>query len=242
MPTRRQFPFGHGKEIYFWSFVVALLIFALDAGISIYEGVQHILHPPPIKDPLINYVVLGLAMLFEGAAWWMALKEFRRRKGQLGHIDAIRRSMDPTVFVVLLGLLVAFTGIALGQLTGNPLFDGIASVAIGLILAVTAFWLAHETKGLLIGESARSGTVASIRMLAAALPGVGHVNEVLTMHMGPEYVLASLSPDFGDELDAGTAGRRIGELTARIRAAHPEIRRIFIEAEGRGAGYAPLRA
>jgi len=240
LPPDRNFPFGHGKEVYFWSFIVALLVFALGAGISIYEGVRHILHPTPVSHPLINYIVLTAAMLFEGVAWWFALKEFNKRRGQLGYLDAIQQSKDPTVFVVLfedsaalLGLVVAFIGIALGQLTGNPLYDGIASVVIGLILAATATWLAYETKGLLIGESARSGTVDTIRRLAGELPGVEHVNEVLTMHMGPDYVLANLSLEFEDTLDAGTVEQRIRALTASIRTAHPEIRRVFIEAESR---------
>ena len=248
-PPDAQFPFGHGKEVYFWSFVVALLIFALGSGISLYEGISHILHPTPMKDPTINYIVLGLAMIFEGVAWWLAFKEFRKRKGRLGYLEGIRRSKDPTVFVVLfedsaamLGLMVAFVGIAVGQVTGNPLYDGLASVIIGVILGGTAVWLAYETKGLLIGESAQSETVDSIRELAGAAPGVEHVNEVLTMHMGPEYVLANLSLEFADELAAGTIEQTIGGLTARIRAAHPRIRRVFIEAESRADAEAEAEA
>lgn len=240
IPPDKDFPFGHGKEVYFWSFIVALLVFALGAGISIYEGIQHILHPTPTVNPMINYIVLSAAMVFEGVAWWFAFKEFRKRKGQLGYLDAIHHSKDPTVFVVLfedsaalLGLAVAFIGIALGQVTGNPIYDGVASVVIGLILTGTAVWLAYETKGLLIGESARSGTIATIRRLAGEQPGVVHVNEVLTMHMGPDYVLANLSLDFEDALDATAIEQRIRKLTDDIRIAHPEIRRVFIEAESR---------
>ena len=160
-PADEQFPFGHGKEVYFWSFVVAIRIFALGSGISLYEGVIHILHPEPVQNLLINYVVLGLALIFEGGAWFFAFKEFRQIKGSWSYVQAVQRGKDPTIFMVLfedsaavLGLLVAFLGIWLGQLTGMVYLDGIATFIIGLILGGTAIWLAYETKGLLIGESA----------------------------------------------------------------------------------------
>jgi len=162
-PADERFPFGHGKEVYFWSFVVAIMIFALGSGISIYEGVVHMRHPEPLHNPYINYIVLGLAMLFEGIAWFFALTEFSKAKGKWGFIEAVQRGKDPTMFVVLfedsaamLGLLVALAGIMLSQFTGILWFDGLASVIIGIILGSTAVWLAYETKGLLIGES--SGT------------------------------------------------------------------------------------
>ena len=165
-PADENFPFGHGKEIYFWSFIVAILIFALGGGISIYEGIQNLLHPSEMKNPMINYIVLGLAMIFEGGAWAFALREFSRAKGKWGYIEAVQRAKDPSIFVVLfedsaamLGLLVAFVGIALAQYTGFLYFDGIASIIIGLILIGTAIWLAYETKGLLIGESANLDVV-----------------------------------------------------------------------------------
>ena len=198
-PADEQFPFGYGKEVYFWSFIVAILIFAVGAGISIYEGVQHILSPEPIKNPIINYIVLVLAMVFEGAAWYFAFTQFSRAKGKWGYIEAVKKGKDPSIFVVLfedtaamLGLIVAFVGIYLGQTTGNPNYDGYASIIIGLILGGTAVWLAYETKGLLIGESANSALVSEVRNIAGSYSSVEHVNEVLTMHMGPEYVLVNL--------------------------------------------------
>ncbi|MEE8078079.1 MAG: cation diffusion facilitator family transporter, partial [Pseudomonadales bacterium] len=170
LPADRRFPFGHGKEVYFWSFVVAILIFAVGAGISIYEGIRHLINPSPITNPLLNYIVLGLAMIFEGAAWTFALIEFRKEKGRWGYLEAVQRGKDPTLFVVLfedsaamLGLVAAAAGIGLAQLTGIPYFDGSASILIGLILAATAIWLAYETQGLLIGESANEGVVDGIR-------------------------------------------------------------------------------
>ena len=241
-PPDDEFPFGHGKEIYFWSFIVAILIFALGGGISIYEGIRHIGHPEPIANPLVNYLVLGLAMLFEGAAWYFAFREFTRSKGKWGYLEAIKRAKDPSIFVVLfedtaamLGLLVAFAGVALTQLTGLLWFDGFASIIIGLILVGTAVWLAYETKGLLIGESANRVVVEGIRGLVGAQVLVEHVNEVLTMHMGPDFVLVNLSVDFTDQAKAGQIETAIGEMDRAIKSAYPEVKRVFIEAEKRVA-------
>ena len=244
-PADSRFPFGHGKEIYFWSFVVAILIFAVGAGVSIYEGVVHIIHPKPVENPLVNYVVLGLALLFEGSAWFFALREFSRAKGKWGYVEAVQRGKDPTMFVVLfedsaalLGLLVALLGVTLSQLTGILVFDGIASVIIGLLLGATAIWLAYETKGLLIGESANETVVAGIRQIVAANATVVQVNEVLTMHMGPEFVVANLSVDFRDEVTASELEQTIARLDQQIKGTYPAVKRIFIEAEARRRGLA----
>ncbi|MCG6969007.1 MAG: cation diffusion facilitator family transporter [Gammaproteobacteria bacterium] len=239
-PADARFPFGHGKEIYFWSFVVAILIFALGAGISIYEGVLHILHPQPITDAFINYIVLGLAMLFEGAAWYFALQEFTKAKGKWGYIEAVQRGKDPTMFVVLfedsaamLGLSVALAGILLGEVTGILYFDGIASILIGLILAGTAMWLAYETKGLLIGESANTKVVEGIRSIVLSSGPVDHVNEVLTMHMGPDFILVNISVDFSDHTVAEDIEKAIDNLDLEIKRQYPNVKRVFIEAEKR---------
>ncbi len=237
-PPDEQFPFGHGKEIYFWSFVVAILIFAVGAGVSMYEGIRHIAHPEQIVDPGVAYIVLTLAMLFEGAAWYFAFVEFRKAKGKWGYIEAVQRGKNPALFVVLfedsaaaLGLIVAFVGVLLTQLTGNPVFDGIASVFIGLILAGTAIWLAYETKSLLIGERANLRVIEGIRRIVNAHHEVKHLNEVLTMHMGPDFILLNLSVDFTDtatalEIEAATA-----DMDRQIKQTFPEVKRIFIEAE-----------
>lgn len=212
----------------------------MGGGISIYEGIKHISHPEAIENPLINYIVLGLAMVFEGGAWLFAFREFTCAKGKWGYLEAVQRAKDPSIFVVLfedsaamLGFLVAFAGVALSQFTGNPLFDGLASVVIGLILVGTAIWLAYETKGLLIGESANRAVVRDIRSLVAAQTTVEHVNEVLTMHMGPDFILVNLSVDFEDRASADKVESVIGEMDKSIKQQFPAVKRIFIEAEKR---------
>lgn len=239
-PADENFPFGRGKEVYFWSFIVAILIFALGGGISIYEGIQHLRYPNPISNPLINYIVLGLALLFEGAAWYFAFRGFTRAKGKWGYLEAIQRGKDPSMFVVLfedtaamIGLLVAFVGIALTQITGIPYFDGTASIVIGLILIGTAVWLAYETKSLLIGESANRPVIKGIREILKSNRLVEYVNEVLTMHMGPDFILANLSVDFRDHATADDIESVIAEMDQAIKKQYPQIKRIFIEAEKR---------
>lgn len=237
-PADERYPFGHGKEIYFWSFVVAILIFALGSGISLYEGIHRVLHPAEITNPLVNYIVLGAAFIFESVAWYLAYREFRRLQGDRTFTGAIRASKDPTTFVVLfedsaalLGLLIAALGLALSQVLAIPIFDGIASIGIGLVLAGTAVCLAIRTKSLLIGEAADPELVEDVRRRAADLPTVDAVNEVLTLHMGPHFVLLNLSVDFRNDLDAGEIEQTIDRLTKEIRLAHPDIQRVFVEAE-----------
>jgi cation diffusion facilitator family transporter len=233
-----QYPFGYGKEIYFWSFVVAIMIFAVGAGVSLYEGIYHIMHPKVVANPMINYIVLSLSMVFEGAAWLFAFREFDRRRGQRGYIEAVHRGKDPSVFVVLfedsaamLGLVAAFVGILVAQLTGDYRWDGAASVVIGLILGATAAWLAWETKSLLIGESAKPEVVDNIRIMAREDGLIEQVNEVLTMHVGPEFILVNISVDFRDSASAGEVEQAIAGLDRRIKEAHPRVKRVFIEAE-----------
>ncbi len=239
-PADERFPFGHGKEIYFWSFVVAILIFAVGAGVSIYEGVHRLFDPKPINNVMINYIVLSLAILFEGAAWYFALREFTRAKGKWGYLEAVQRGKDPSLFVVLfedsaaiLGLLVALIAIFLAQTTGIYAFDGIASIIIGLILAGTAAWLAYETKGLLIGECANTHVVNGIKKIAKSHAKIGHINEILTMHMGPDFILVNISVDFIDPTSANEMEIIVANLDKAIKNKFPNVKRIFIEAEAR---------
>ncbi|MBV1898722.1 MULTISPECIES: cation diffusion facilitator family transporter [Cycloclasticus] len=236
-PADKQFPFGYGKEIYFWSFVVAILIFAVGAGVSIYEGIHHIIAPTPMGDPTLSFWVLGLAFVFEGVAWFFALNEFTRSKGKWGYLEAVQRGKDPSMFVVLfedsaamLGLLIAFLGIAASYYTGNPLFDGIASVIIGLILAGTAIWLAYETKSLLIGESANPELVSDIRRIVSHYDTVESIHELLTMHMGPDFIIATLNVNFKDDLSTGQLEQTIANMDLQIKQKYPPVKRVFIEA------------
>lgn len=242
-PPDNRFPFGHGKEVYFWSFAVAILVFAVGAGVSTYEGIINtFLHPRPVERPMVNYAVLGFALIFEGVSWFFAFTEFSRTKGKWNYIEAVHRGKDPTIFVVLfedsaalLGIVVAFFGVLLSHLTGIEEFDGIASIIIGLILGGTAVWLAYETKGLLIGESANEKVVNGIREIVAAAEGVDHVNEVLTMHMGPDFILVNISIDFRDDIPAGELEVVIAKLDRQIKQSFANVKRVFVEAEARRA-------
>ena len=237
-PADEAFPFGHGKEIYFWSFVVAILIFAVGSGVSIYEGIRHVMHPSQIENPMINYIVLSIAIVFEGAAWFFAFKEFGKVKGKRSYISAVHHGKDPSMFVVLfedsaalLGLLVAMFGIWLAQQTGNPVFDGLASIIIGIILGGTAIWLAIETKGLLIGEGANKEVISSIRRIAESFDEVEKVNELLTMHMGPDFILVNISIRFRRGQLTRQIEEVIQEIDLAIKAEHANVKRVFVEAE-----------
>lgn len=242
-------PFGYGMELYFWTFVVAILIFAVGAGVSMYEGIHKLQAPEPITRPIINYVVLVLAMIFEGVAWTIAFKAFNRQRGSRGMFSAIRRSKDPTVFTVLfedsaamLGLIFAFIGVACSQYFGNVMFDALASIAIGLILAVTAALLAYESKGLLIGEAANASVIKSIRGIIGRNTDVLNINEMLTMHLGPRDILLTLSIDFVDGISATRVEEVISNLEREIKTECPEVTRVFIEAQsiqGHRASQAP---
>ncbi len=237
-PADALHPFGYGMELYFWTFVVAILIFAVGAGISLYEGIVKLLNPHPVTDTYVIYIVLSIALVFEAGAWWIAFKEFGKSKGRLGYIAAVHASKDPALFTVLfedsaamLGLVVAFLGVALGEALDMPALDGVASIVIGLILGATAALLAYECKGLLIGEGARPAVVAGIAETIHDKPGIERVNELLTMHLGPKDVLLNLSLDFTDRLSAVQIETAISELEAEIKTAFPEITRVFIEAQ-----------
>jgi cation diffusion facilitator family transporter len=231
-------PFGYGMELYFWSFVVAIMVFAVGAGVSLYEGISKIRDPHAITNAYINYLVLGSAILIEMGPCYLALKAFLKEKGDRSFIPAIRQSKDPTIFTVLfedsaamLGLIVAMIGIALAQHFQIPELDGAASVVIGVILAATAAVLAFESKGLLIGEAAHPETQAAVRAMLVADDRISATNEVLTMHLGPKDVLLNLSVDFRDGLSSEEVEAAITELETGIKRDFPEIKRIFIEAQ-----------
>ncbi len=243
-PPSVSHPFGYGKELYFWSLIVAISIFGIGGGMSIYEGILHIRHPSVLKDPTWNYVVLALAAVFESLSFTVAYRAFRAVKGDRRTLSAIHHGKDPSLFTVLfedsaalIGLAVAFVGVFLAHQFDNPYFDGVASIAIGTILAVVAVWLAWESKGLLVGESADPELVAEIRRIALADPDVTGLGAVLTMHLGPQEVLLNIEIEFVAGLSAGGIHDAIHRLEDGITAVYPEVTRIFVEVESlRSAG------
>lgn len=237
-PADDQHPFGYGRELYFWAFIVAILLFSVGAGISMYEGIHKVQRPEPLANVVVNYIVLCLAMIFEGGAWWVAYREFSAARGRRSLITAIRESKDPSVFTVLLedsaamlGLLIALAGIALGDYLAMPVLDGVASILIGCILAGAAIVLAVETKALLIGEAAHPEDVAEIRRVLVAHDGIDRINEILSLHQGPEDILVNVSVEFRDGLDLGQIERHTAAIEREIKARIPNARRIFIEAQ-----------
>ena len=241
-PADANHPFGRGKELYFWTLIVAMMIFTVGGGISIYQGVTHLLNLRPLKDPTWDYVVLGFSVVFEGFSWKVAFTELLATKGEKNFWEAVRTSKDPIVFTVLfedsaalLGLVVAFVGIFLGHQFHNPAFDGIGSIVIGIILAVVAIVLAYESKGLLIGESADIETVNNIRRLAADEPAVERVMRTLTMHLGPDEVLLNLEIHFYIQLSSEEVALAVSRLEETIGTYHPEVKHIFIEAKSLAA-------
>jgi cation diffusion facilitator family transporter len=234
-------PLGHGRELYFWSFIVALLIFSVGAGVAVLEGFLRLLNSRPIEDAHVNYIVLGLAFLFEGSTWWIAVRSVDEEKGSGGYFEAFQRSRDPTSFMVLfedsaalLGILIAFLGTWAAVTFRLPMLDGVASILIGVLLAVVAIILATETKSLLIGEPALPEVEQSIKRLAVADPCISRVNGVITVHLAPNQILATLSLEFDDSLTTPAIEAKVEELEDRVRAAHPAIVALFIKPQTPG--------
>jgi len=235
-PPDPAHPFGHGRELYFWSFIVALLVLALGAGVSLYEGIAHLRQPEPIANPAINYLVLAVSAVFEGTSWAIALREFRAFKGRLGYFEAFRQSKDPSTFTVLLedsaallGLLIAFAGVFAAQQWNEPRLDGAASIGIALVLAVSAMLLARESKGLLLGEPAHPLVRKTIMSIASNDPGVRRANGVLTVQMGPSQVVAALSAEFEDALTTTQIESCIHRIESGAKAAHTELLTLFVK-------------
>ena len=236
MPPNRTHPFGYGRELYFWSFIVALLVLAMGAGVSLYEGVMHVRHPEAIDHPLVNYLVLLVSFVFEGVSWTVALREFRKRKGRLGYFQAFRMSKDPSTFTVLLedsaallGLLLALAGLVGAQWLEMPVLDGVASIGIAGVLTVSATLLARETKGLLIGETAQPAVSEAILAIANGDDGVRCANGVLTVQMGPNQVVAALSAEFEDALTTPQIEACVNRIEKQAKMAHPEIVSLFVK-------------
>jgi cation diffusion facilitator family transporter len=237
-PPDSSHPFGYGRELYFWAFVVAILIFAVGAGVSIYEGWVHIAQPEPLRDPTINYVVLGVAVLLEGTSWAIAVREFNGKRGASSWWQSIRRSKDPAGFIVLfedsaalIGRGIAGVGVWASHHYADPRIDGVASIAIGLILAGVAVLLAREAKGLLIGESADPAIIAVVWAILDKRPQISAVNHVRTIHTAPDAVFVAISADFVDDLPMGEAESLIEDIEREMKARVPELTSIYIRPE-----------
>ncbi|MBX3532563.1 MAG: cation transporter [Rhizobiaceae bacterium] len=234
-PPDRGHPFGHGMELYFWAFVVALMVFALGGALSIYEGWLRLSHPEAIADPWINFAVLAVAFVSEAASLRVAWRELRAKYPEGSALSAVKGSKDPGVFAVfcedaaaLTGLAIAFVGVALAHFLENPVYDGIASICIGLVLVATSMLLARETLSLMTGESASAEVVADVRATLAADPRVVTVEEVLSMHLGPEEIMVAISIDLRDDMTSPEIEDAAREIADTLKARQPSISRVFL--------------
>lgn len=249
-PADARHPFGYGREVYFYAFVVALMIFLGGGVFALYEGIERVMHPTPDKDAhlfgytipglTVNLAILGFSIAAEGYSWTVAMKQFWAEKGRHSALHAIRRSKDPSLFTILAedtaalaGLLIALTGVLLAHFLEMPVLDGAASIGIGLVLIGMALFLMIETHGLLIGEAADPALVQAINEIVRDEPGVIHVNEVLTQHLGPSDILVNLSLDMADDLTAGAVEATVSRLDKALKARDPDVTRVFIEIQAK---------
>ncbi|GAB3853264.1 cation diffusion facilitator family transporter [Hymenobacter terrigena] len=237
-PADKRHPFGRSKELYFWALIVAILVFSVGGGMSLYEGIEHLKSPAALTDPTWNYWVLGLSMLFEGISCFLAFKAFNAGRGEAGFWDTLRRSKDPSVFAILLedlaallGLVIALAGVYLGHLLHNLYLDGAASITIGLLLVGVALFLIYKTKRLLVGTGVDDETVDAIEALVRAQPNIDQVGPPLTSYLGPADVILALDVEFAHHLTSEEIEQAIDGLQDVIRAKYPEMKRIFIEAK-----------
>jgi cation diffusion facilitator family transporter len=237
-PADEQHPFGHGKSLYFWTLIVAISIFGIGGGMSLYEGISYLQHPSALGNPWPNYIVLAIAFLVEGSAFFVAMREFNAARGERGAFDFIRNAKDPSLFTIvfedsaaMLGLIVAFLGVFLGHLFKNPYFDGAASIVIGLILMGVAFLLARESKGLLVGEGVEPSVLAAMRALVSADESVRAVGAIRTIYLGPSDLLVNLDAAFDPQLGSEAIHDAVTRIEAALKSAYPETRRVYVEVE-----------
>jgi cation diffusion facilitator family transporter len=237
-PADAQHPFGHGKALYFWTLIVAISIFGIGGGMSMYEGISYLQHPVLGDNPWPNYIVLGIAFVVEGWSFFVAMREFNKARGDRKAFEFIRTSKDPSLFTIvfedsaaMLGLIVAFLGVFLGHVFKNAYFDGAASIVIGIILMGVAFLLARESKGLLVGEGAEPALLAELRALVVADTSVECVGVIRTLYFGPNDLLVNLDVAFRPELSGEGIHDAITRIESALKGAHPEIKRVYIEVE-----------
>jgi len=237
-PADAGHPFGYGKEIYFWTLIVAILVFSLGGGMSLYEGITHLQHPVELKDPKWNYIVLFISMIFEGASLLFAIKAFNKTKGEMPFWKEVRKSKDPALFAViyeesaaLFGLSIALVGVFLTHRYANPVFDAVASMLIGLLLIVVAVVMVKESKGLLVGESANEDIVKGVYALINDEPAVSTLYYPLTMHLAPEEILLAIDVQFKTEMSMDELFETVNKLEEKIKIQFPSIRKIYMEAK-----------
>lgn len=240
-PADESHPFGYGKSLYFWTNIVAISIFGIGGGMSLYEGISHIRHVAPggeMGDPTAAYIVLAISLLVEGGSFTVAIRQFLHAKGDVGAWQYIKRSKDPSLYTIvfedsaaMLGLVFAFLGIFLGHLFNNPYLDGLASIAIGLLLMSVAWILASRTSGLLVGEGVNPDELADIRRRVESDPAVERAGDILTMYMGPHDLLVNMGVYFITGTTAEDMHESIRRIEADLRSAYPETNRVYIEAE-----------
>src|SRR5690349_14859121 len=237
-PPDADHPFGHGHELYFWTLVVGVLVFAVGGGMSTYEGILHILHPKIPQNPVWSYATLGIAVVFEGTSWLFGWKAFSSERGRRGVLQTIHETKDPSSFTVLLedsaallGLVFAFLGIFLGRQFELPYLDGAASVVIGLLLCSVATLMVYESKGLLIGEGLDPQSLKSIRGLVETDPAVERVRHLHTMYLGPHEVLLTIELSFDSKLSVGEMRKAIRGLVGTIKSQHPDVKQVYFGAE-----------
>ncbi len=235
-PADERFPYGQGKAVYFWA-LIAIVVFTLGGFYSFYQGVEHVANPHPVENPGVNYAILGIAFVLEAMAWRVGVKEFQQTKGNASYLDAVRNAKDPSIAILIfensadmIGIIVAFLGILLSQVTGILVFDGIASMIIGVILMAAALWLAHETKSLLIGEGADQQIVQGIRNLVTAQSQIRHIEEITTLQLGPDYVLVNMRVRLEDTALARDVEQVTDFLEHQIRIYFPLVKNVYVKA------------
>ena len=233
-PPDREHPFGHGRELYFWTLMVGVLIFGVGGGMSVYEGLTHLTNPNQIEDATLSYIVLGVSAAFESTSWYFGWKAFSKERRGRGVIEVIHSTKDPTSFSVLLedsaallGLVIALLGIFLSKTLNQPYFDGAASIVIGLLLCAIAVVMVHESRGLLIGEGVDRKTLESLRAIVEGDEDVAHVQHLHTIYQSPGTVLLVIELRFVDSISAVDVRKAVRRLEANIQARYPEIKYVF---------------
>lgn len=234
-PADARHPFGYSREIYFWSFVVAVMLFGAGGAVAIYEGISKLSEPHPVENPVVNYIILGVAIAMEAGSFWVALKEFRTVAGGRNWWTAITEAKDPVLYTVLfedmaalLGLVVALVGLVLAETLHMPILDGIASIVIGVILVIASSLLARETMGLIIGEAAAPAAVGEIERLILAGDGVQGVREINSVHLGPHDIVVTAAVDFDDAWSAGDVERSIAAIVANVQMSQSDVKRLYL--------------